>query len=142
MACVDTRVAARCFAYFGFAACKVPSCAWDQLCAIEQTASPAFGIRTFVGKFIDVSRFRPTPAKGMQMKTRKNLPEHATEAVNEIPKNDFALKSREENIAVMAYFRAQARGFGENSELDDWLAAEREFENARLEKSRAESKDL
>jgi hypothetical protein len=78
----------------------------------------------------------------MQMKTRKNLPEDATEAVNEIPNNDLALKSREENIAVMAYFRAQARGFGENSELDDWLAAEREFESARSEKSKAESKDL
>ncbi len=34
--------------------------------------------------------------------------------------------SRWEQIAVAAYFRAQARGFTPGGELDDWLAAESE----------------
>jgi hypothetical protein len=35
-----------------------------------------------------------------------------------------ALKSREEQIAEAAYFRAMERHFAPGQELDDWLAAE------------------
>ncbi len=35
---------------------------------------------------------------------------------------------KEQRIAEMAYFRAEVRGFEPGGELDDWLAAEAEFE--------------
>lgn len=35
-------------------------------------------------------------------------------------------EARESDIAVAAYYRAQARGFEPGYELDDWLAAEQE----------------
>ncbi len=35
---------------------------------------------------------------------------------------------KEEWIAEVAYFRAEARGFEPGGELDDWLAAEAEYE--------------
>jgi len=35
--------------------------------------------------------------------------------------------SRQQRIAVSAYYRAEARGFAPGHELDDWLAAEREL---------------
>ena len=47
------------------------------------------------------------------------------------PTPDPPVDSREAEIARVAYFRAQARGFGPGRELDDWLAAEREV-GARL----------
>ena len=34
-------------------------------------------------------------------------------------------RSREERIALVAYFKAQQRGFDGGAELEDWLAAER-----------------
>lgn len=33
---------------------------------------------------------------------------------------------REERIALIAYYKAQHRGFADNQQLDDWLEAERE----------------
>jgi hypothetical protein len=36
--------------------------------------------------------------------------------------------SRETLIATAAYYRAQRRGFSPGSELEDWLAAEREVD--------------
>jgi hypothetical protein len=35
---------------------------------------------------------------------------------------------RQQSIAVAAYFRAEKHGFSGNSELDDWLEAEREYD--------------
>ena len=35
---------------------------------------------------------------------------------------------RQQSIAVAAYFRAEKLGFSGNSELDDWLEAEREYD--------------
>jgi hypothetical protein len=35
---------------------------------------------------------------------------------------------RQEQIRIAAYYRAQHRGFAPNHELDDWLAAEAEFD--------------
>lgn len=43
------------------------------------------------------------------------------------PKPDCATESRHETIAQAAYFRAEARGFEQGHELDDWLAAERQI---------------
>jgi hypothetical protein len=40
-------------------------------------------------------------------------------------------ESLREMIATAAYFRAESRGFGPGSELDDWLQAEAEIK-ARL----------
>ncbi len=37
---------------------------------------------------------------------------------------------REELIAVAAYFKAAQRGFAPGNEVEDWLAAEREFDAA------------
>lgn len=36
-------------------------------------------------------------------------------------------EAREQDIALSAYYRAQARGFAAGRELDDWLEAEQEF---------------
>lgn len=37
-------------------------------------------------------------------------------------------KQRRQMIAVIAYYRAERRGFCEGGELDDWLAAESEVD--------------
>jgi hypothetical protein len=42
-----------------------------------------------------------------------------------------AVKSREELIAEIAYFRAKERGFAPGHELDDWLAAEAEVQRMK-----------
>lgn len=36
--------------------------------------------------------------------------------------------SREDRIAVLAYYKAERRGFSGEHELDDWLEAEREID--------------
>jgi hypothetical protein len=38
--------------------------------------------------------------------------------------------SRDEMIAVAAYYRAERRGFAPGAELEDWLAAEAEIDGA------------
>lgn len=43
---------------------------------------------------------------------------------------------RREKICIIAYYKAQRRGFANSGELDDWLSAEREVdEEERREKS-------
>ena len=42
-----------------------------------------------------------------------------------------AARRRYECIAAAAYQRAERRGFAPGGELDDWLAAEQEFDAAR-----------
>lgn len=44
-------------------------------------------------------------------------------------------KSRQSQIAEAAYFLSQARGFVAGRELDDWLAAEREFDARRSDEA-------
>ena len=41
-------------------------------------------------------------------------------------------QAREQHIAVIAYYKAEQRGFQGNAQLDDWLAAEREYDGAYL----------
>lgn len=36
--------------------------------------------------------------------------------------------AKEERVAEMAYFLAEARGFAPGGELDDWLAAEAQYD--------------
>ena len=78
----------------------------------------------------------------MKMKTGKKFSDGTSTEPTESVNNDLGMKSREDSIAVIAYFKAQARGFGENAELDDWLAAEREFEAAKEEAGEAQSRDV
>lgn len=40
------------------------------------------------------------------------------------------IPSREEKIAIIAYYKAQRRGFASSGELDDWLEAEREVDDS------------
>jgi hypothetical protein len=49
---------------------------------------------------------------------------------NKTDRLDADSKAREERIAIIAYYKAQQRGFADNRELDDWLAAEREVDAA------------
>jgi Protein of unknown function (DUF2934) len=58
------------------------------------------------------------PATGPAM----DMPSPAGSAAQAEPGN------REQCIAVSAYLRAAQRGFAPGHELEDWLAAEREFE--------------
>lgn len=44
--------------------------------------------------------------------------------------------SREARIAEAAYWRAERRGFAPGHELDDWLSAEREVDEASSQESR------
>lgn len=44
------------------------------------------------------------------------------------PAADHAAESRHEHIALAAYFLAEARGFEQGHELDDWLSAERQID--------------
>jgi hypothetical protein len=46
------------------------------------------------------------------------------------PSSGPTFSSRHAEIAAVAYFLAQARGFAPGHEVEDWLAAEREV-NAR-----------
>ena len=39
-------------------------------------------------------------------------------------------RTRRDKIAIIAYYRAQRRGFANSGELDDWLSAEREVDAA------------
>ena len=56
----------------------------------------------------------------------------STEARGENPADDVeAARRRYERIAETAYRRAERRGFAVGGELDDWLAAEREYDAAQ-----------
>lgn len=46
---------------------------------------------------------------------------------------DAPSASLEEDIAVRAYFKAEARGFEPGHDLDDWLAAESEIALGEME---------
>ena len=53
-----------------------------------------------------------------------NAPSSSTEHSNP------DMRARDERIALLAYYKAQQRGFDGNGQLDDWLAAEREIDAA------------
>jgi hypothetical protein len=46
---------------------------------------------------------------------------------NVAPKDIIALPDRDPNIAKLAYYKAEKRGFEPGYELDDWLAVENEY---------------
>jgi len=117
-----------------------------ELCASAQTLTQAFGIRACgaedaptIGHSVGLAT---NLGNAMKMKTGKKLSDRTNSKPTESVKNDLDIKSREDSIAVIAYFKAQARGFGENAELDDWLAAEREFEAAKVAAGKAPSRDV
>ncbi len=41
--------------------------------------------------------------------------------------------NRHEWVSVAAYFKAEARGFGQGKELEDWLAAEIEYKEFQIQ---------
>ncbi len=49
--------------------------------------------------------------------------------------------TREQQIAVMAYFKAEQRRFQDGDELGDWLAAEQEFDSAYLARTMGQQSD-
>lgn len=58
------------------------------------------------------------------------IPNRQTAAVAVLRDFDIVQGDREEWIRVAAYFEAEKRGFAPGQELDDWLAAENEFDEA------------
>ena len=56
------------------------------------------------------------------------LTRHAHSPARSGSQTEYSPKSHREMVAVAAYYRAERRGFGEGSELDDWLEAETEVE--------------
>jgi len=79
----------------------------------------------------------------MAAKERSNTPRAghlktstvATEAERESAPQEGAVpamrdEERRVQVAVAAYYRAERRGFGGYGEVDDWLQAEREIDNA------------
>lgn len=51
------------------------------------------------------------------------------------PPPSHRLKSRGAEIAQMAYFLSEARGFEPGYELEDWLAAEQEYDARRSDEA-------
>ena len=49
-------------------------------------------------------------------------------AETEALSNVLCLPDRDAKIAEMAYYKAESRGFEPGYELEDWFAAEQEFE--------------
>ena len=49
--------------------------------------------------------------------------------------------TREQQIAIAAYYKAQRRGFQGGSPLEDWLTAEREFDGAYLARTMGQQDD-
>ena len=59
----------------------------------------------------------------LQSKSTKRTKKKISAVVNK-SKSRLNEKDRGANVAVSAYYKAQARGFEPGSELADWLAAE------------------
>ncbi len=55
---------------------------------------------------------------------------HNESAHENIPHFDLGMQQRQRKIRELAYFKAQRRGFAPGHELDDWLEAEREVDEA------------
>jgi hypothetical protein len=49
--------------------------------------------------------------------------------------------TREHEIALAAYYKAQQRGFQGGNPLEDWLAAEREFDGEYLARTMGQQED-
>lgn len=47
-----------------------------------------------------------------------------------IPHFDLGMQERHKKIQELAYYKAERRGFAPGHELDDWLEAEREVDEA------------
>lgn len=60
----------------------------------------------------------------MTDKSNKKRPTRRVES-NHLKRDDHL---RQEHIATAAYYRAQARNFAHGHDLNDWLAAEAEYE--------------
>jgi hypothetical protein len=73
------------------------------------------------------------PATAPDERAGEGLPR--TTSGNTIEKDSLAVvgadEEREHRIRQAAYRRAEARGFVPGGELDDWIAAEREEDDAR-----------
>ena len=86
-------------------------------------------------------RDRSTPiGLGWLQATQGEIRNGAKEAaINGVPNvNDEELRRR---IAEAAYYRAQGRGFRGDHQLDDWLAAEREFASLTSAEPESQSED-
>jgi hypothetical protein len=55
---------------------------------------------------------------------------HSDPPHENIPHFDLGMQERQKRIRELAYFKAKARGFAPGHELDDWLEAEREVDEA------------
>ena len=55
---------------------------------------------------------------------------HSGPPPENIPHFDLGMQERHKRIQELAYFKAQARGFAPGHELEDWLEAEREVDEA------------
>jgi Protein of unknown function (DUF2934) len=73
----------------------------------------------------------PTPIQSQDLEHSPNA-RTSTDAAREDSVADVeAARRRYERIAEVAYRRAERRGFAPGGELDDWLAAEREYDATR-----------
>jgi Protein of unknown function (DUF2934) len=69
----------------------------------------------------------------MATTTKRKLSGASAPAVSSRDRPAADSQSRQERIATAAYYRAEARGFVPGLELDDWLDAETEYNNANEE---------
>lgn len=67
------------------------------------------------------------PAAG---RSAEDAPPYGAQGGGPAPVPD-SIPSREEKIAIIAYYKAERRGFATSGELDDWLEAEREVDREK-----------
>ena len=81
-----------------------------------------------------LQRNRGTARSATHATRRKTKPKRLVGPIDQEtvdPPREFSDEEWHEMVATAAYYRAQARGFGENSPDDDWYGAETEL-RARL----------
>jgi len=89
------------------------------------------------------SRKRAAPLAGEEAPAPGSGPpnagaDHAGRSVVGVP---MQANERERQIAIIAYYKAQQRGFQGGNQLNDWLAAEREFDGAYLARTIGQQDD-
>ena len=72
----------------------------------------------------------PSPAVGSAARPRRRKPTEAVaaESAGGTARAKVTAEARRGMVAEAAYLRAERRGFAPGSEVEDWLAAEREID--------------
>jgi hypothetical protein len=76
----------------------------------------------------EVKSTRSSPSFAQATKPAAAVPAKRGNGAGAAKQRSLDPQSRQEQVRMAAYFRAQNRGFARDHELDDWLAAEAEVD--------------